>query len=61
MFWIVLMCWSKNNFKKIKKYIILMHFSMKGILKSNCNYTLKHVPRYQNVWLKNFLFIYLDF
>jgi len=32
----------KNKFKKIKKNIILMHFGMKNILKSNHNHTLKH-------------------
>jgi hypothetical protein len=34
----------KNNFKKIKKNIILMCFGMKNTLKSNGYHTLKH-PR----------------
>jgi hypothetical protein len=38
---------SKNNFLKIKKiYIILMHFQIKNILKSNHYHTLKH-PLYK--------------
>jgi hypothetical protein len=32
----------KNNFLKIKKYIIFMYFRIKNILKNNRNYTPKH-------------------
>jgi len=32
----------KIIFKKLKKYIILMHFRVKNILKNNRNHTLKH-------------------
>jgi hypothetical protein len=32
----------KNNFKKNKKKIILMHFQVKNTLKSNRNHTSKH-------------------
>jgi hypothetical protein len=33
----------KNNFKKIKKNIILMYFNIKNILKNNRNQTSKHI------------------
>ena len=36
------MCYVKNNFKKIKKNIILMCFEMKNTLKSNYYHTSKH-------------------
>jgi len=38
-FWIVLMCYVRNRFKKILNIIIFMYFQVKNILKYNHNLT----------------------
>jgi hypothetical protein len=42
VFWSFWYAEINNNFLKIKKYIILMYFSVKNTLKNNYNHTLKH-------------------
>lgn len=39
------MCWYQKWILKNKKYIILIHFQAKSILKSNHYYALKHPPK----------------